>query len=87
MLDPEQNKDFVDHYLEVPFDLSFKGNVHYYCKYSEHYPWTTRGQNGSNREISGYTELEKLEISKKYLLKKQLEENGLDPDFIKWMTM
>ncbi|NLI30498.1 MAG: endopeptidase La [Nitrospiraceae bacterium] len=75
VLDPEQNNTFVDHYLAVPFDLSkvmfiTTGNM----------ADTIPGPLRDRMEIiylSGYTDLEKLEIAKKYLVPKQMDEHGI----------
>src|SRR6516165_5865293 len=82
VLDPRQNNAFVDRYLDVPFDLSdviFIGTANYIEGVPE--PLRDRIEVIS---IPGYTEREKLEIAKKYLVKRQLEENGLKPEQIEW---
>jgi ATP-dependent Lon protease len=82
VLDPRQNNAFVDRYLDVPFDLSdviFIGTANYIDGVPE--PLRDRIEVIS---IPGYTEREKLEIAKRYLVKRQLEENGLKPEQIEW---
>ncbi len=82
VLDPRQNNAFVDRYLDVPFDLSdviFIGTANYIEGVPE--PLRDRIEVIS---IPGYTEREKLEIAKRYLVKRQLEENGLKSEQIEW---
>src|SRR6059058_1156745 len=82
VLDPRQNNAFVDRYLDVPFDLSqviFIGTANYIDAVPE--PLRDRIEVIS---LPGYTEREKLEIAKRYLVRRQLEENGLKPEQIEW---
>ena len=75
VLDPEQNHSFVDHYLDLDYDLS---KVLFICTAN-----SLQGISGPLQDrleiirLSGYTDLEKLAIARQYLVPKQLEANGL----------
>jgi ATP-dependent Lon protease len=82
VLDPAQNDSFTDHYLGVPFDLSevlFIATANFVQNIPG--PLLDRME---MVEFSGYTEREKAEIAKKYLIPRQLEENGLSDKGVKF---
>jgi ATP-dependent Lon protease len=78
VLDPEQNRTFVDHYLELPFDLS---EVLFICTAND---LGTLSAPLRDRleiiELSGYTPDEKLAIARSHLIPKQLKEHAIEPE-------
>src|SRR5207248_10206505 len=76
VLDPAQNSDFRDHYLDVPFDLS---NVLFIATANvlDTVPPALRDRL-EVMDLPGYAEEDKLQIAKRYLVPRQLAENGLD---------
>ncbi|TNF88797.1 MAG: endopeptidase La, partial [Gammaproteobacteria bacterium] len=79
VLDPEQNNTFADHYMEVEFDLS--DTMFVATSNSMNIPGPLLDRMEVIR-IPGYTEDEKLNIALKYLIPKQIKENGLKPEEI-----
>jgi endopeptidase La len=80
VLDPDQNEHFMDHYLGIPLDLSqviFIATANYLENMSS--PLLDRME---VINISGYTNEEKLEISSKYLIPKQIQGNALSENMI-----
>src|SRR5690242_19336562 len=78
VLDPAQNDSFTDHYLGVPFDLS---EVLFIA--TANFPQNIPGPLMDRMEtvtFAGYTEREKQEIARRYLIPRQLQENGLTAD-------
>ncbi len=82
VLDPEQNSDFTDHYLTLPFDLSkvmFITTANMLDTIPR--PLLDRME---IIQLPGYTNLEKLQIAKRYLVPRQIEENGLTSKHIRF---
>ena len=82
VLDPEQNNSFQDNYLEVPFDLSrvlfvATGNL------IDPIPMALRDRM-EIIQVPGYTQREKVEIGKRFLIPKQMENHGLKPKHIEF---
>jgi ATP-dependent Lon protease len=77
VLDPEQNDSFRDHYLDLPFDLS---NVMFVCTANtlDTIPGPLRDRM-EVIQLAGYTEAEKLQIARRYLVRRQIARNGLTP--------
>ncbi len=82
VLDPEQNEGFVDHYIDLDYDLS-KVLFLTTANTLSSIPWALADRL-EIIELSGYTELDKLQIAKKYLVPRQQVENGLEALDLTW---
>lgn len=78
VLDPRQNNAFIDHYLDVPFDLS---QVMFICTAKVmHTMLPALGDRLEVIELPGFSDGGKLEIARRYFVKRQLSEHGLKND-------
>lgn len=82
VLDPRQNQAFVDRYLDLPFDLS-KVIFIATANYLDAVPAPLRDRM-EVIDIPGYTDREKLQIARRYLVARQLSDNGLTPEQCRW---
>ncbi|MBA2276272.1 MAG: endopeptidase La, partial [Chloroflexia bacterium] len=78
VLDPEQNRTFTDHYLDVPYDLSRVLFITT-ANHAQQIPRPLRDRM-ELIEVPGYTEDEKIEIGRRHLLRRQLSGSGLQPE-------
>ncbi|MBL7645123.1 MAG: endopeptidase La [Candidatus Hydrogenedentes bacterium] len=82
VLDPAQNNTFTDNYLNLPFDLS-KFMFIATANVGDTIPWALRDRM-EIIDIAGYTQEEKFEIAKRYLVPRQLEAHGISADQLKF---
>lgn len=82
VLDPEMNKEFSDHYLDIPFNLS---DVFFIATANTRAPIPRPLLDRMEViDMSGYTEKEKMGIAKNYLIKRSLEKHGLKPEQVRF---